>query len=203
MFTGIIQSVGTLARREARGGDLRIAVDAGLLAARIDANRLAVGESIAVNGACLTVVSFAAGCFEADVSQETLRVTTLGDLSVGARVNLEPALRAGDPLGGHLMSGHVDGRARVVGVTTEGRSLRVEVEVPAGLERFIAAKGSVGLDGVSLTVNAVAGRRFTVNLIPHTTGATNFTDLAPGRELNLEVDTLARYVERGLVQSHP
>jgi riboflavin synthase len=203
MFTGIIQSIGTVARLESRGGDLRIAVDAGALAARIDPIRLAVGESIAVNGACLTVVGFANGCFDADVSQETLRVTTLGSLAVGAPVNLEPALRAGDALGGHLMSGHVDGRARVVAVTTEGRSLRVEVEVPAGLERYIASKGSVGLDGVSLTVNAVEGRRFTVNLIPHTTAATNFTDLAAGRELNLEVDTLARYVERGLVQSRP
>jgi len=201
MFTGIIQAIGTIARRESRGGDLRIAVDASALAARIDPVRFAVGESIAVNGACLTVVAFTNGRFEADVSQETLRVTTLGSLAVGASVNLEPALRAGDALGGHLMSGHVDGIARVVAVAGEGRSLRVEVEVPPGLERYIAAKGSVALDGVSLTVNAVQGRRFTVNLIPHTTGATNFTDLAAGRELNLEVDTLARYVERGLVQS--
>jgi riboflavin synthase len=200
MFTGIILAVGKVARLETRGGDLRIAVDAVQLAARIDAKRFAVGESIAVNGVCLTVVAFANGTFEADVSQETLRVTTLGNLSVGASVNLEPALRAGDPLGGHLMSGHVDGRARVLSVTNEGRSLRVLVEAPAELSRYIAAKGSVGLDGVSLTVNEVEGRRFTVNLIPHTTGATNFTDLAAGRELNLEVDTLARYVERGLVQ---
>lgn len=201
MFTGIIQAIGTVARRDTRGGDLRIAVDAGTLPDRIGAARFAIGESIAVNGACLTVVALADGCFEADVSQETLRVTTLGDLAVGARVNLEPALRAGDPLGGHIMTGHVDGRARVVGLTAEGRSMRLEVEVPVGLERYIAAKGSVALDGVSLTVNAVAGRRFTVNLIPHTTGATNFSDLAAGRELNLEVDTLARYIERGLIQS--
>ncbi len=201
MFTGIIQAVGSIARRETRGGDLRIAVDASALADRIDVARLAIGESVAVNGACLTVVAFANGRLEADISVETLRVTTLGDLAVGASVNLEPALRVGDPLGGHIMSGHVDGRARVVALTTEARSLRVEVEVPAGLERYIAAKGSVALDGVSLTVNAVAGSRFTVNLIPHTTGATNFSDLAPGRELNLEVDTLARYVERGLIQS--
>jgi riboflavin synthase len=201
LFTGIILAVGNVARLEPRGGELRIAIDATALAARIDASRFAIGESIAVNGACLTVVAFANGVFEADVSQETLRVTTLAGLGVGAPVNLEPALRAGDPLGGHLMSGHVDGRARVVSVATEGRSLRVDVEVPANLARYIAAKGSVGLDGVSLTVNAVQGRQFTVNLIPHTTGATNFTDLAAGRELNLEVDTLARYVERGLVQS--
>jgi riboflavin synthase len=201
MFTGIIQAVGTLARRESRGGDLRIAVDATPLASRIDAARLAIGESVAVNGACLTVVALADGCFEADVSRETLRLTTLGDLAEGARVNLEAALRAGDPLGGHIMTGHVDGRARVAGLSTEGRSLRLEVEVPEGLARYIAAKGSVALDGVSLTVNEVAGRRFMVNLIPHTLEATNFTELATGRELNLEVDTLARYVERGLIQS--
>jgi len=201
MFTGIIQAVGTLARRESRGGDLRIAVDAKALAGRIDAARLAVGESVAVNGACLTVVAIANGCFEADVSQETLRLTTLGDLAQGARVNLEAALRAGDPLGGHIMSGHVDGRARVAGLAMEGRSLRLEMEVPEGLARYIAAKGSVALDGVSLTVNEVTGRRFVVNLIPHTLEATNFRDLAAGRELNLEVDMLARYVERGLVQS--
>jgi riboflavin synthase len=201
MFTGIILAVGKAARLEQRGGDLRIAVDASELASRIDASRFAIGESIAVNGVCLTVVAFAKGTFEADVSQETLRVTTLGSLAVGAPLNLEPALRAGDPLGGHIMSGHVDGRARVVSVATEGRSLRVTVEVPAELARYIAAKGSVALDGVSLTVNTVQGRQFTVNLIPHTTGATNFTDLAAGRDLNLEVDTLARYVERGLVQS--
>jgi riboflavin synthase len=201
MFTGIVLAVGRVARLEKRGGDLRIAINATQLAARIDASRFAIGESIAVNGACLTVVAFANGAFEADVSQETLRVTTLGSLAVGAPVNLEPALRVGDPLGGHIMSGHVDGRARVVSVANEGRSLAVVVEAPAELAHFIAAKGSVALDGVSLTVNAVQGRQFTVNLIPHTTGATNFTDLAAGRELNLEVDTLARYVERGLVQS--
>jgi riboflavin synthase len=201
MFTGIILAVGKVARLEKRGGDLRIAVNATQLAARIDASRFAVGESIAVNGVCLTVVAFANGAFEADVSQETLRVTTLGSLVIGAPVNLEPALRVGDPLGGHLMSGHIDGRTRVLSVAAEGRSLSVVVEAPAELARYIAAKGSVALDGVSLTVNAVQGRQFTVNLIPHTTGATNFTDLAAGRELNLEVDTLARYVERGLVQS--
>jgi len=201
MFTGIILAVGKVARLETRGADLRIAVDATALAQRIDATRFAVGVSIAVNGVCLTVIAFANGIFEADVSQETLRVTTLGSLAVGAAVNLEPALRAGDPLGGHIMSGHVDGRARVLSVAAEGRSLRVLVEVPAELARYIAAKGSVALDGVSLTVNMVEGCHFTVNLIPHTTGATNFTDLAAGRTLNLEVDTLARYVERGLVQS--
>jgi riboflavin synthase len=203
MFTGIIQAVGKVARLEPRGGDLRLGIDATTLAARIDSSRFAIGESIAVSGACLTVIAFHDGLFEADVSQETLRLTTLGQLAVGSDVNLEAALRMGDPLGGHLMSGHVDGIAQVVDVTPDARSLRVDVRVPAGFERYIAAKGSVGLDGVSLTVNAVAGAIFSVNLIPHTMAVTTFQTLAPGRHLNLEIDTLARYVERGLLHLRP
>lgn len=203
MFTGIVQAVGVLARSEERRGDRRMAFDIRELARRVDAVRLGVGESIAVSGACLTVVACDGTLFEADVSRETLALTTLGRLPVGARVNLEAALRAGDPLGGHLMSGHVDGIARVVALRDDGRSLRVDVEVPAGLERYIAPKGSVALDGVSLTVNAVDGPRFGVNLIPHTVAVTTFADLAAGRELNLEVDMLARYVERGLLHLRP
>jgi riboflavin synthase len=203
VFTGIIQATGFVTRCEPRGGDLRLAIDAGRLAARVEASRLAIGESIAVNGACLTVVEIADAVFEADVSQETLRLTTLGRLAVSATVNLEAALRAGDPLGGHLMAGHVDGLATVTAVDADARSLRVEVEVPAGLERYIAAKGSVALDGVSLTVNTVQGRHFSVNLIPHTVDVTGFRNIAPGQVMNLEVDTLARYVERVLVQSRP
>jgi riboflavin synthase len=203
MFTGIIQAVGKVARLEPRGGDLRLGIDASALAARIDSSRFAIGESIAVSGACLTVIAFSDGLFEADVSQETLRLTTLGQLAVGSDVNLEAALRMGDPLGGHLMSGHVDGIARVVGVTPEARSVRVDVQVPAGFERYIASKGSVGLDGVSLTVNAVEGAIFSVNLIPHTVAVTTFRTLAPGDSLNLEIDTLARYVERGLLHLRP
>jgi len=199
MFTGIIQATGTLAKIEPLGGDLRLSFDVGDLAARIDASRLALGESIAVSGACLTVIAFDGRCFAADVSRETLRLTTLGGMAVGSVVNLEAALRAGDPLGGHLMSGHVDGPAQVVGLESDARSLRVEVEVPAELARYIAPKGSVGLDGVSLTVNSVDGRRFSVNLIPHTVAVTAFSSLALGQQLNLEVDQLARYVERGLL----
>ena len=203
MFTGIIQALGRVAAHEAMGGDLRLTVDAGALAARIDAGRLAVGESIAVNGVCLTVVKFDGRQFIADVSRETLDVTTLDGLPIGASVHLEAALRAGDPLGGHLMSGHVDGVARVAALQPDARSLCVEVEVPVALARYLAPKGSVGLDGVSLTVNAVDGNRFSVNLIPHTVAVTCFGQLQEGAALNLEVDQLARYVERGLLHLRP
>ncbi len=203
MFTGIIQATGTLARIEPLGGDLRLTFDVRELASRIEARRLALGESIAVSGACLTVIAFDGQRFSADVSRETLRLTTLGRMTEGAEVNLEAALRAGDPLGGHLMSGHVDGLAQVVGLQADARSLRVEVEVPAELARYLAPKGSVGLDGVSLTVNGVDGRRFSVNLIPHTVAVTALRSLALGQWLNLEVDQLARYVERGLLHLRP
>jgi riboflavin synthase len=203
MFTGIIQATGTLARIEPLGGDLRLTFDVGELAARIDVTRLAIGESIAVSGACLTVIAFDGRLFTADVSRETLRLTTLGRMSEGALVNLEAALRAGDPLGGHLMSGHVDGLAQVTALQADARSLRVEIEVPEELARYLAPKGSVGLDGVSLTVNSVEGRRFSVNLIPHTVAVTALRSLVAGQWLNLEVDQLARYVERGLLHLRP
>ena len=199
MFTGIIQATGVVAGLEPLGGDLRVTIDATDLARRVEPARLAIGESIAVNGTCLTVVEFDGGRFAADVSRETLDVTTLSELPLGSRVNLEAALRAGDPLGGHLMSGHVDGVARVVALHPDARSLRVEFEVPAALSRYLAPKGSVALDGVSLTVNAVDANRFSVNLIPHTVAVTCFGQLRPEARLNLEVDQLARYVERGLL----
>lgn len=198
MFTGIVQAMGTLARSEPRGGDLRMVFDVQHLAAFVEARRLGVGESVAVSGACLTVIDFDGRLFAADVSRETLALTTLGALRPGDAVNLECALRAGDPLGGHLVSGHVDGLATVVAVTEEARSLRVSIEAPASLSRLIAPKGSVALDGVSLTVNEVEGQRFGVNLIPHTVAVTTFAHLAAGRMLNLEVDPLARYVQRVL-----
>jgi riboflavin synthase len=196
MFTGIVQAIGRVAATEDRGGDLRLAFDATALASRIDAARLAVGESVAINGACLTVVERAGARFTADVSRETLALTTLGSLGPGDPVNMEAALRAGDPLGGHLMSGHVDGIAEVRALHGDARSLRVDIEVPAALARYIAPKGSVALDGVSLTVNDVQGLRFGINLIPHTMEATTLGGLVPGRRLNLEVDQLARYLER-------
>lgn len=196
MFTGIVQAIGRVAVAEERGGDLRLVIDASALAAAIDAARLATGESVAVNGACLTVVERAGGRFSADVSRETLALTTLGALKPGDEVNLEAALRAGDPLGGHLMSGHVDGVAEVAGLHGDARSVRVDIAVPPALARYIATKGSVALDGVSLTVNEVQGLRFGVNLIPHTMEVTTLGGLVPGRRLNLEVDQVARYLER-------
>jgi riboflavin synthase len=198
MFTGIVQAIGHITTAEARGGDLRLAIDVSELAARIDAARLALGESIAVSGVCLTVVGYDGRQFIADVSRETLALTTLGQLRTGDPVNLEAALRAGDPLGGHIMSGHVDGLAEVVDLHHDARSLRVGIEVPETLARYVAPKGSVALDGVSLTVNEVEGRRFGVNLIPHTVEVTTFSSLALGRRLNFEVDPLARYVQRAL-----
>lgn len=196
MFTGIIQGQGTVAQRIERDGDLQLTIDTGELGARLEPVRLAVGESIAVNGVCLTVIARDGSRIVADVSRETLGLTTLRHCRVGDQVNLEPALRAGDPLGGHLVSGHVDGLAEVTAMHADARSLRVEFEVPEALARFVVPKGSVALDGVSLTVNEVSGRRFGVNLIPHTVTVTGFGRLAAGQQLNLEVDQLARYLAR-------
>ena len=202
MFTGIVQEIGSVRRMEPRAGtpaaeqksaqDLRVEIGF----ARIDRSRLGLGDSISVDGVCLTVAELSADSFFADVSGETLRVTTLGAKQTGARVNLEPALRAGDSLGGHWVSGHVDGIAEVLAVKQDARSLRVDLAAPKELARYIARKGSVTLDGVSLTVNEVAGASFAINLIPHTLEVTTLGSLAPGARLNLEIDLLARYVER-------
>ncbi len=192
MFTGIIQAVGRIAALDPVGGDVRITVDA----AELDLGDVNLGDSIAVNGVCLTATALGAGCFCADVSVETLDCTTLGMLAVGARVNLEKALRLADRLGGHLVSGHVDGVGEVVSVLPQARSLRWEFTVPAALARYIAAKGSVTVNGVSLTVNEVEGRRFGVNLIPHTMQQTTFGDCDVGSRVNIEVDLMARYAER-------
>ncbi|MGH8263807.1 MAG: riboflavin synthase [Steroidobacterales bacterium] len=192
MFTGIVQSIGRLASVTPRSGDLEFAVDA----AGFDGERLNIGDSVAVQGVCLTVTRKTPQGFCADVSRETLNRTTLGKLASGARMNLEPALRAGDALGGHLVSGHVDGVAVVTALEADGRSSRIECEVPAELARYIAPKGSVCLDGVSLTVNEVSGKRFGVNLIPHTLAVTTLGTLAIGAAVNVEVDQLARYLER-------
>jgi len=192
MFTGIIQDVGRVLVLEPRGGDTRLAIEAD----RLDVGRMAAGDSVCVQGCCLTVIDIAGKSFRADLSRETLALTTLGQLCSGARVNLEPALRAGDPLGGHLVSGHVDGLARVVESSEDARSRRLVLEAPPGLARYIARKGSVALDGVSLTVNEVAGARFAVNLIPHTLSVTTLGGLGPGMSVNLEVDPIARYLER-------
>jgi riboflavin synthase len=197
MFTGIVQEVGVIRRIETRGragasDDVRIEVGF----AAIARERLHLGDSICVDGVCLTVAELGAASFHADVSGETLRVTTLGTKRDGARVNLEPALRAGDSLGGHWVSGHVDGVAEVLGTSNDARSLRVEFAAQKPLARYIARKGSVTLDGVSLTVNEVDGATFSVNLIPHTLEVTTLGKLAAGSRVNLEIDLLARYVER-------
>lgn len=197
MFTGIIQEIGELRRVEPRNGaggarDCRLEI----AFTAIPPDRLGLGESISVDGVCLTVAERLATSFLADVSVETLNVTTLGAKRAGARVNLEPALRAGDSLGGHWVSGHVDGVAEVLATAADARSLRVQLSAPRELARYIARKGSVTLDGVSLTVNEVDGAKFAINLIPHTLAVTTLGALAPGARLNLEIDLLARYVER-------
>ncbi|HEU4623155.1 MAG TPA: riboflavin synthase [Steroidobacteraceae bacterium] len=192
MFTGIVQDLGRIVSRETRGVDARITI----ATERLKLANVAIGDSICVQGVCLTVTSLAGNAFTADVSHETLSLTTLGELQVNAQVNLEPSLRAGDPLGGHLVSGHVDGVARVTAVAKDGDSLRVTFDAPRELARYIARKGSVAVDGVSLTVNEVAGTTFGVNLIPHTQSVTTLGRLQVGARVNLEVDPIARYVER-------
>ena len=192
MFTGIVQDLGRVVSRELRGVDARLVI----ATKNLDLTAALVGDSISVQGVCLTVTSLDGASFSADVSHETLSLTTLGELAVGAAVNLEPALRAGDRLGGHLVSGHVDGVAQVSATSHDGDSLRVRVTVPAELARYISRKGSVTVDGVSLTVNEVEGATFGVNLIPHTQAVTTLGRLQAGVRVNLEVDQIARYVER-------
>ena len=192
MFTGIIQDVGRIQLREMRAGDMRLTIGVD----RLNLARVAVGDSICVQGVCLTVAALTERSFSADVSRETLSLTTLGELEHLAAVNLEPALRAGDALGGHLVSGHVDGVGTVIAVAIDARSSRLTVQAPADLARYIARKGSVTLDGVSLTVNDVEMTRFGINLIPHTLAVTTLGRLTSGARLNLETDQIARYVER-------
>lgn len=192
MFTGIVQAVGRVAALEPRGGDLRLVVDS----AGLGLDDVRPGDSIAVAGVCLTAIALDGPRFAADVSVETLDHTTLGALRVGDAVNLEKALRLADRLGGHLVSGHVDGVGRVLDVRGDARSQRWTFEAPAALARYIAGKGSICIDGTSLTVNEVEGVRFGVNLIPHTVEHTTFGFRRPGDAVNLEVDMVARYVER-------
>jgi len=197
LFTGIVQDVGRVASREERAGDVRIVISFN----RLDPSAIHVGDSICVQGCCLTAVEISGRSFAADVSRETLSLTTLGDLIAGSPVNLEPSLRAGDPLGGHLVSGHVDGVAQIAAISGDARSTRIEVSVPAALARYVARKGSVAIDGVSLTVNEVQGATFGISLIPHTQAVTTLGALRVGARVNLEVDPIARYVERLLGDS--
>ncbi|MBS0579713.1 MAG: riboflavin synthase [Proteobacteria bacterium] len=192
MFTGIVQDVGHVVSVETRGGDVRLVI----ACERLDLARAQLGDSICVQGCCLTATEISGSTFAADVSRETLSLTTLGEFRAGTRVNLEPALRAGDALGGHLVSGHVDGVAQVRGISADGRSTRVVIGVPAALARYLAAKGSVAVDGVSLTINEVGADGFGVNLIPHTQSVTTLGELSVGRRVNLEIDQVARYVAR-------
>ena len=192
MFTGLIAGVGRLAAREMRGGDARLTIDVGSL----PFDGVQLGESIAVNGCCLTVVEFDAGSFAVDASNETLALTTLGRLAIGAPLNLERAMLPTDRLGGHLVSGHVDGLAIAAGRWDDARAVRWRFEAPMALLRYIAHKGSVCVDGVSLTVNEVDNAGFEVALIPHTVEHTAFHALRQGDAVNIEVDLLARYVER-------
>ncbi|MET0070461.1 MAG: riboflavin synthase [Candidatus Thiodiazotropha sp.] len=192
MFTGIIQAVGSVAGMESRQGDLRLTVAAG----QLDINDVVLGDSIATNGVCLTVIDLSADGFSADVSRETLALTTMQKLKPGSRVNLEKALTLSTPLGGHLVSGHVDGVGRVVDRRDDARSIRFTIEAPAALGRYIAHKGSICVDGVSLTVNGVAGAGFELNIVPHTLQQTIMDDYRAGSEVNLEVDLIARYLER-------
>jgi riboflavin synthase len=192
VFTGIVQDVGRVLTRESRGGDERLTITC----ERLDLSRTRVGDSLCVQGCCLTATEVQGRTFSADVSRETLARTTLGALTAGSRVNLEPSLRAGDPLGGHLVSGHIDGVGRMVAATSDARSRRISVEVPSELARYIAPKGSVTIDGVSLTVNTVEGASFGVSLIPHTLSVTTLGGLTEGARVNLEVDQVARYVAR-------
>ena len=191
VFTGLVETLGRLRARERRGPGYRVGIET-------DLAPLQLGESIAVNGACLTVVTIEPWGFNADVSLETVERTTVGRTAVGAGVNLERSLRIGDRIGGHLVTGHVDGLARVTERAQTGEAIRVRFAVPEELRGFIAEKGSVCLDGVSLTVNSLFGDGFEVMLVPHTLSVTTLESLAPGRELNLEIDIIARYVARCL-----
>ena len=192
MFTGIVQAIGEVRALTPRNGDVELLI----ATANLGLDGVAIGDSISVSGCCLTVTRLTADSFAADASLETLQVTNLGSWRPGQRVNLEKALRAGDPLGGHYVTGHVDGIAAVVGSASDARSLRVEFEVPAPLARYIARKGSVAVDGVSLTVNEVEDNVFGVNIIPHTQAVTTLGRLVVGARVNLEIDQVARYVER-------
>jgi riboflavin synthase len=192
MFTGIVQGVGRVIGLEPRGGDVTLVFETG----PVPVDQTAVGDSIAVNGVCLTATRVEARGFAADVSRETLSMTTLGEWRPGARVNIEKAIVAGQPLGGHYVTGHVDGVGQVVSREDDARSVRMEFDVPPELARYIARKGSVCIDGVSLTVNGIGGSRFDVNLVPHTLQVTILDDYRPGTRVNLEVDIIARYVER-------
>jgi len=195
MFTGIIQAIGEVRGLQPSGGDVRLRIATG----KLDLGDVALGDSIAVNGVCLTAVELPGDGFVADVSRETLSLTSLGQLKPGSSVNLEKALTLATRLGGHLVSGHVDGLGRVIERHDDARSVRFTIEAPDELARYIAHKGSITVDGTSLTVNAVSGSRFELNIVPHTLQETIMDSYAVGTGVNLEVDLVARYLERLLL----
>ncbi|MDH5784897.1 MAG: riboflavin synthase [Chromatiales bacterium] len=195
MFTGIIEAVGTVRSLESRGSDMRVTIRSG----ELDLGDVKLGDSIAVNGICLTVVCLPGDGFVADVSNETVGRSAFADLKVGSRVNLEKALTPTTRLGGHLVSGHVDGVGELLSLSNDGRSVKMRIQAPAELAKYIAEKGSITVDGVSLTVNGVNGRVFDLNIIPHTMRSTTLIDFSAGQHINLEVDLVARYLERLLL----
>ena len=195
MFTGIITAVGTIATLQPRGGDMRLRIATG----KLDLSDVQLGDSIAVSGVCLTAVELPGDGFWADASRETLELTILGEIAPGMKVNLEKALTPTTRLGGHLVSGHVDGIGTVSEWRPDGRSWRLRVQAPDALARYIAAKGSICVDGVSLTVNRVDGAAFELNIVPHTLAETTLANFQVGRRINLEVDLIARYLERLLL----
>lgn len=192
MFTGIIKAVGMVERIEPQGGDLRLTI----VSTGMPWQEFAVGESIAVNGVCLTATGYTSNGFVTDVSVETMNVTSLANVAAGSKVNLEPSVSLGERLGGHLVSGHVDCIAIIKTRDSDARSVKLNIEVPPEFSRYIARKGSICVDGVSLTVNAVSASSFSVNIIPHTATETIIGDYKVGTAVNIEVDLLARYLER-------
>ncbi len=192
MFTGIILAIGSVADIQARGGDYRLTINTG----KLSLSDAQLGDSIAVNGVCLTAVELGEHYFVADVSNETLSRTSLKSLKLGTPVNLELALTPNTRMGGHIVSGHVDGLGKILEKTPDGRSIRLSFAVPDHLSRYIAEKGSITINGISLTVNSVSGNTFSVNIVPHTLQETTLGTSHPGDEVNLEVDILARYLER-------
>jgi len=202
VFTGIVQDVGRIQRLEPRGGDVQMVIELN----QLDPVGIRIGDSVCVQGCCLTATELVGRAFAADVSRETLNLTTLGDFHPGTPVNLEPSLKAGDALGGHLVSGHVDGVATITAISGDARSQRLKITVPPDLARYIARKGSVAVNGVSLTVNEVDGNVIGVNIIPHTQAVTTLGSITVGTRVNLEIDQVARYVERLLgafTDDHP
>ncbi|MDI1301783.1 MAG: riboflavin synthase [bacterium] len=195
MFTGIIEAVGSIRAMEARGGDMRLHIATG----KLDLSDVKLGDSIATNGVCLTAVALPGDGFVADVSTETLTRSTLKGLKVGAAVNLEKALMPQSRLGGHIVSGHVDGIGEVVSRETSARAVLFRIKAPNELAKYIAEKGSITTDGISLTVNGVHGAEFDLTIVPHTVQETNIAGWKPGTTINLEVDVIARYLERLLL----